>query len=62
MEKAMPELRGICVEANQKIREVLNNPDFEGDKVVWAGLVMDSLLQENNLSSVEDGGEGGLIQ
>lgn len=32
--------------SNQKIRKAFNDPENNGCDVMWAGLVMDSLIQE----------------
>lgn len=43
----LPKVREICIEANQKIRQVMNDPDLKGDDIVWAGIVMDGLAKHN---------------
>ncbi|EPZ50884.1 hypothetical protein M902_1246 [Bacteriovorax sp. BAL6_X] len=48
-EVVIPQLRDICIEANQKIREVMNNPESKGRDVVWAGIAMDSLVKHSDL-------------
>lgn len=50
-EVVVPKLRDICIEANQKIREVMNDPESKGTDVVWAGLVMDSMVSHSALQS-----------
>jgi hypothetical protein len=44
--KVTPKLRDIYIKANKEIRELFNAPENTGHDVMWAGLVMDSLLKE----------------
>lgn len=53
MEVVMPKLREIMVKANQQIREVLNDPSSKGEDVLWAGLVMDSLIKSKDVRGSE---------
>ena len=46
--KVMPKLVEILKEANQKIREVLQSQNNEGSDVVWAGMAMDTLFQDQS--------------
>ena len=46
--KVMPRLVEILKEANQKIREVLQSQNNEGSDVVWAGMAMDTLFQDQS--------------
>jgi transcriptional regulator with XRE-family HTH domain len=48
MEVVMPKLREVMVNANQQIREILNDPSSKGSDVLWAGLVMDSLIKSKD--------------
>lgn len=43
-----PKIREICIEANQKIRQVMNAPESKGNDIIWAGIVMDSLAKHAN--------------
>lgn len=52
--KVTPILRDICIEANQKIRKAFNDPENNGCDVMWAGLVMDSLVQEKTEEKIEE--------
>jgi transcriptional regulator with XRE-family HTH domain len=49
--KVTPKLRDIYIKANKEIREVFNAPENAGPNVMWAGLVMDSLLKEKQESN-----------
>ena len=49
--KVAPKLRDIYVNANKEIRELFNAPDNTGSDIMWAGLVMDSLLKEKQESN-----------
>lgn len=53
-EVVVPKLREICIEANQKIRELMNAPESKGSDVVWAGIVMDSLAKHSDLLDNND--------
>ena len=44
--KVTTKLSDIYINANKEIREVFNAPENAGPDVIWAGLVMDSLLKE----------------
>ncbi len=44
--KVTPKLRDIYIKTNREIREVFNAPENAGTDILWAGLVMDSLLKE----------------
>ncbi|MDO9181315.1 MAG: hypothetical protein Q7U04_02850 [Bacteriovorax sp.] len=46
-----PKLRDIYVNANKEIRELFNALDNAGSDIMWAGLVMDSLLKEKQESN-----------
>jgi len=48
-EVVVPQLRNVCIEANQKVREIMNAPESKGSDVVWAGIVMDSLAKHSDL-------------
>lgn len=41
-----PKLRDIYIRSNKEIRELFNAPENAGTDILWAGLVMDSLLKE----------------
>ncbi len=41
-----PKLRDVYIKANKEIREIFNAPENAGPDVMWAGLVVDSLLKE----------------
>lgn len=43
----IPKIRNVYINANKEIREILNAPENAGNDVVWAGLVMDSLLKKD---------------
>lgn len=43
--KVKPKLREIYIRVNKEIRELFNDPDNSGFDIIWAGLVMDSLLK-----------------
>ena len=64
LEKAMPVLREACVKMVQEAREVLNDPEYKGDDVVWVGAVMDTLLRTSNKKREKNDNsqQGGLIQ
>ena len=49
--KVAPKLRDIYINANKEIRELFNTPDNTGSDIMWAGLVMDSLLKEKRESN-----------
>jgi transcriptional regulator with XRE-family HTH domain len=49
--KVTPKLRDVYIRANQEIREIFNSPENAGTDVMWAGLVMDSLLKEKQESN-----------
>ncbi|MGZ3789726.1 MAG: helix-turn-helix domain-containing protein [Bacteriovorax sp.] len=49
--KVTPKLREIYIKANNEIREVFNAHQNAGPTVMWAGLVMDSLLKEKQESN-----------
>lgn len=51
----MPVVRDILIKANKEIRKAFKDPRYKGDDVVWAGLVMDSLLKIESK-------EGGILQ
>lgn len=53
-EVVVPKLREICIEANQKTRELMNAPESKGSDVVWAGIVMDSLAKHSDLLDNND--------
>jgi transcriptional regulator with XRE-family HTH domain len=46
-----PKLRDVYVKANKEIREIFNAPENAGSDVMWAGLVMDSLLKKEKQES-----------
>lgn len=50
-EKVTPKLREVYIKANQEIREIFNAPENAGTNVMWAGLVMDSLLKREKQES-----------
>lgn len=47
----LPKIRDVYIRANKEIREIFNAPENSGPDVVWAGLVMDSFNQEDQLKS-----------
>jgi transcriptional regulator with XRE-family HTH domain len=49
--KVAPILRDIYIKTNKEIRDVFNAPENAGPNVMWAGLVMDSLLNEKQESN-----------
>jgi hypothetical protein len=49
--KVTPKLRDVYVKANKEIREIFNAPENAGSDVMWAGLVMDSLLKKDKQES-----------
>jgi hypothetical protein len=49
--KVTLKLRDIYIRANKEIRELFNAPENAGPDVMWAGLVMDSLLKEKQESN-----------
>jgi hypothetical protein len=49
--KVTPKLRDVYIKANKEIREIFNAPENAGTDVMWAGLVMDSLLKEKQESN-----------
>jgi hypothetical protein len=50
--KVKPKVRDACVRANKELREIFNDPENAGTDVMWAGLVMDSLLNKVNPESI----------
>ncbi len=57
--KVTPKLRDIYIRANKDIRELFNAPENSGQDVLWAGLVMDSLIKR---MSDEQSETDGVIQ
>jgi len=51
MNRVTPQLREVYVRANAEIRAIFNNPENAGKDVMWAGLVMDSLLKREKPES-----------
>ncbi|MEC7276952.1 MAG: hypothetical protein VXV96_11585 [Bdellovibrionota bacterium] len=50
-EYVLPKLLEIYKRANGEIREVFNSPMAQGNDIVWAGLVMDTLSKRNDQST-----------
>ena len=48
----LPKLREVYIKANKEIREIFNAPEHAGPDVIWAGLVMDSLHQQEKNEGV----------
>lgn len=53
LEVVAPKVREILIEANQKIRDVMNAPESQGNEVVWASLVFDRLAMHHPPISAE---------
>ena len=53
-EKVSPILYAIMKRAGQEIREAFTSPENKGKDVMWAGLVMDTLVKEDSEQSATD--------
>ena len=64
MKKALPELREACVKMAQETWDIVSDPKYKGDDVVWVGAVMDTLLRTSSKKREENDNsqQGGLIQ
>lgn len=43
----LPQIREVYLKANQDIRNIFNDSKNSGNDLIWAGMVMDSLLTKN---------------
>ena len=53
----VPQIRDILIEANQKIRKVMNAEESKGSDVIWTGLVFDSLAKHESDGTTKVNGQ-----